>query len=74
MICPKCGGSGALPEPGYLRKLRESKGIQLREIARQMNFSAAYVSDVERGNRTPNDKFLRKYKAALDSFIVLRKR
>ncbi len=35
-----------------LRRLREEQGITLRTIARQLNVSAVYVSDIERGNRS----------------------
>jgi len=36
-----------------LRQQREERHISLREVARQLNVSAVYVSDMERGNRNP---------------------
>jgi predicted transcriptional regulator len=33
------------------RKERLKAGVSLREVARQMGISAAYLSDLERGNR-----------------------
>lgn len=35
-----------------LRRLRQERGITLRTIARHLNVSAVYVSDIERGNRS----------------------
>lgn len=35
----------------YLRTARESKGFSLRELARRLNLSAPFVSDVERNRR-----------------------
>ena len=34
-----------------LRKVRESKNISLRILAKRMEISAGYLSDLERGNR-----------------------
>lgn len=36
-----------------LRRIRLEKGISLRRLARDLGVSAAYISDVERGNRLP---------------------
>lgn len=36
-----------------VRTIRESNGISLRELARRLGWSAAYVSDIERGRRSP---------------------
>jgi transcriptional regulator with XRE-family HTH domain len=37
----------------YIRKLRKQKGLSLRELARQLNLSAPFVSDVELDRRRP---------------------
>jgi len=42
----------------YIRKLREGKDLSLREFARKINCSAAFVSDVELGRRYPSDQVL----------------
>lgn len=34
-----------------MREYREHHGISIREVARRMGLSAAYVSDLERGRR-----------------------
>lgn len=42
------------------RRLREEKGLSLREVARRANISSVYLSDMERGNRPmpPEDSHL----------------
>lgn len=53
--CDRCDGTGRVPDPvaigDHLRKKRENAGVSLRTIAKQMNISATYLSDMERGNR-----------------------
>jgi transcriptional regulator with XRE-family HTH domain len=41
-----------------LRQMRESAGISLRELAREVNVSAPFLSDVELGRRFPKDETL----------------
>ncbi len=41
-----------------IRELREQGEISLRELARKLNVSAAFISDVERGRRYPSDDLL----------------
>ena len=36
-----------------VREIREAAGTSLRELARRLGWSAAYVSDIERGRRNP---------------------
>ncbi|WP_044933708.1 helix-turn-helix domain-containing protein [Pseudacidobacterium ailaaui] len=43
-----------------IRDLREAKDISVRELARQLNVSAAFLSDVELGRRHPSDEIMRK--------------
>ena len=52
--CPRCKGTGKVskPDPDSLRKAREEAGISLRAMADALGFSAPYLSDIERGNRT----------------------
>jgi transcriptional regulator with XRE-family HTH domain len=42
----------------YLRELRESRDISVRELARQLAVSAAFLSDVELGRRHPSEEVL----------------
>lgn len=38
-----------------LRKVREGKGLGLREAARRMRISPQFLSDIELGHRLPGD-------------------
>lgn len=44
----------------FIRELREKKDISLRELAKKLDISAAYLSDVELSRRNPSDEFLEK--------------
>ena len=48
-----------------MRKLRQKAGLTGREVARRMNLSAAYVSDLELGRRGWNAERRRAYTSAL---------
>lgn len=41
-----------------IRELREEKDISLRELAKQLEVSPAFVSDIELGRRFPSNKVL----------------
>lgn len=65
--CDVCDGSGhqSIVNWLWLRQTRTAAKVSLREMARRMKFSAAYVSDVERGRRTATVTFLRAYEALI---------
>jgi transcriptional regulator with XRE-family HTH domain len=42
----------------FIRELREKKDISVRELARQLKVSAAFLSDVELGRRHPSDEVM----------------
>ena len=42
----------------HVRDLREKKDISVRELARQLKVSAAFLSDVELGRRHPSEELL----------------
>jgi transcriptional regulator with XRE-family HTH domain len=44
----------------FIRRKREAKDISLREFARRIGVSAAFVSDIELGRRYPSEEFLAK--------------
>lgn len=54
------------PLGAELRRRREAVGMSLREVARQMEISAPYLSDMENGRRywteTTRDNFLKAIK------------
>ena len=41
-----------------IRELREERDLSLRELAKKLNLSAAFLSDIELGRRNPSDKVL----------------
>jgi predicted transcriptional regulator len=47
------------------RQERQRRGISLREIARRMQFSPAYISDLERGLRNWQMETIKRYEKAL---------
>jgi transcriptional regulator with XRE-family HTH domain len=49
-----------------IRELRENKDISLRELAKKLDISAAFLSDVELGRRYPSKKVLRQIALKLD--------
>lgn len=48
----------------YLRALRQEKKVSIRELAKQVNKTPTYISDIEKGNNRPPDESL------LNSIIV----
>lgn len=48
----------------YLRSLRQEKKVSIRELAKQVNKTPTYISDIEKGNNRPPDESL------LNSIIV----
>lgn len=49
----------------YIRELREKLDISLREFAKKLKRSAAFVSDIELGKRHPSDEVLADIASAL---------
>ena len=49
-----------------IRELREKKDLSLRELAKRLNLSAAFLSDIELGRRFPSDEVLENIAGALD--------
>lgn len=53
---------------GYkLRRVREEAGLSLREVARRMDISAPFLSDLERGNRLWNLQKIETFERAIFS-------
>lgn len=50
-----------------MRLQRESDGVSLRALSRQMKLSAPYVSDLERGRRNWSPITMANYRHSLDS-------
>lgn len=64
--CPRCGGTGTVASPSAMRKLREDAGVTLRQLAKQMNVSAPYLSDLELGHRQWTESKAELFRWALD--------
>jgi hypothetical protein len=49
--CPTCGSPQVIVSGAWLRYMRERAGLTLREMARRLEFSAAYLCDIEHNRR-----------------------
>ena len=47
--CKNCQGTGQVPSPEGIRKIREAAGLRQADVAEAMRTSAAFVSSMERG-------------------------
>lgn len=54
--CMKCGGTGSISRvsPAELRRRRIASGMSLRAVAKKLDLSPMFISEVERGTRNPN--------------------
>lgn len=52
-----------------IRQLREERDLSLRELAKKVGVSAAFLSDVELGRRYPSDKHLSALARALSTTL-----
>lgn len=59
----------------YVRELREIKDLSVRELAKRLKLSAAFLSDIELGRRNPSKHVLAKLARELGTTVAeLRKR
>lgn len=49
--CPTCGTPRAIVNGDWLRSRRTAAGLSLREMAGRLDFSAAYICDIEKNRR-----------------------
>ncbi|MEO6890247.1 MAG: helix-turn-helix transcriptional regulator [Ktedonobacteraceae bacterium] len=54
-----------LPIGARLRKARQAKGISISEMARTLNYSKSYLSEVENNHGRPSQALLQQYQQAL---------
>jgi len=52
-----------------IRELRDKKDLSLRELAKKLDVSAAFVSDIELGRRFPSEKVLSAMAAILGTTL-----
>jgi transcriptional regulator with XRE-family HTH domain len=64
--CPRCGGTGRLVRYGReLRAARQRSGLSLREVASRLDFTAAYLCDLELDRRNCSTALRDRYLKAL---------
>jgi hypothetical protein len=61
--CPTCGSPRTIVNPAWLRWRRESADLSLRDLGARLDFSAVYLSDIERGRRNCTPKIRAAYEA-----------
>jgi transcriptional regulator with XRE-family HTH domain len=49
--CRCCGQDRQLVNGAWLREVRLASGVSLRQVAKRLNLTASYVSDMELGRR-----------------------
>lgn len=49
--CSQCGAPQRVVDGSWLRARREAVGLSLREMAKRLDVSAPYLSDIERNRR-----------------------
>ena len=61
--CDFCDGSGFIIRinPEWLIAQRKKHGLSLRQVAKDIGISAAYLSDIEHGKRRGNNTILKHY-------------
>ena len=52
-ICPSCKSGVATVDGQHLKELRKESGLALREVARRLGFTPAYICDIENNRRNP---------------------
>lgn len=65
--CPRCGTLHALSvvDGKALRVRREKTGLSLRDMARRVGITPAFLSDIELGRRQPSPSVARSLAAVL---------
>ncbi len=63
--CGTCGQSRRVVSGRWLRERREAYTVSLRDMARRLKLSAAYLSDVELNRRRATDKIIASYRRIL---------
>lgn len=61
--CSACGGPRPVVNGDWLRERRKAAGLTLREMAGRLDFSAPYISDVERNRRNCTPAIRKAYEA-----------
>ena len=69
--CRRCAGTGREPDHGAkgaeMKRKRLATGFSMRQLARKMGISNAYLCGLERGSKAWNDGLERRYVEALEN-------
>lgn len=64
--CPRCAGKGKIPDPreigSVMRNMRLKGKVSLKQIAGFLEFSSAYISDLELGKRAWKPELIERYR------------
>lgn len=61
--CARCGAPERVVNPAWLRAVRLVAGISLRDTAKRLGFTPAYLCDVEKGRRHALPHIVKGYEA-----------
>ena len=61
--CPRCGAPERVVNPQWLRAIRRESGVSLRDAAKRLGFTAAYLCDIEKGRRNALPHIVKGYEA-----------
>lgn len=68
LVCPRCLGSGILPDPRVLgaemREYRKRLNKSGTSVAAEMGITKGYLSDLELGKREWSTKLVKRFKEA----------
>lgn len=53
----------------FISKKRKEKGVSLRVMAKELNISISYLSDLEQGNKLPPNSSNERYKELISNII-----
>jgi predicted transcriptional regulator len=59
--CPNCG-TRIIPTPKEMRRWRLNAGLSQREMGTKLKISAAYVTYLEKGKRSPSASVIARYR------------
>jgi transcriptional regulator with XRE-family HTH domain len=65
MRCPRCDGTGVIPEGQELKLERIRHRVKLKDVAEKMGISASYLCHLEKGRRLWTKNMLIEFRNAL---------
>jgi hypothetical protein len=69
IVCPRCKGCGWIPDhttyAPVARYERKRIGAVLKQVAKEMNISLSYMSELEQGRRTWDETLINSHRRAI---------